>query len=238
MPFENRIGENPEAGFPFIRSRILGITLTVTVKTYDALLQNIRQVTSLSVEEQEFLVSRMKVKAVKKRRFILQAGDICQHRTFVVKGLLRSYYEDAHGGVHIVKFAAENWWIEDLMSFLTGQPASLNIDALEDSELLQIKKGDLEEVYLGVPAMEKYFRVELEKYAIAQQERVLMNMSMNAREKYVVFRQRCHHLTQRVPQHYIASFLGFTPQFLSQIRAQKADDINSKGAAIATKTTA
>ncbi len=186
---------------------------------FQRLFETIQQTITLAREEKDFLTARLKFRRLKKRQFLLQQGDICRYRTFVAKGMLRSYFEDPASDIYTVKFATEGWWIEDLDSFLNGRPATLTIDALEDAELLQLDKNSLDEIYWAVPKIEKYFRMELEKYTIAQQQRVLMNISMNAKERYGVFQQKCHHLMQRLPQRHIASFLGITPQFLSQLRA-------------------
>lgn len=71
------------------------------------------------------------------RQFIVQAGDVCFYESFVVRACLRAYYTDANGFEHNVQFAVKNWWIADLASFITQAPATLDVEALEDCELLQ-----------------------------------------------------------------------------------------------------
>ena len=152
----------------------------------------------------------------------MQAGDICKYDSFVVKGCLRTYYVDERGGEHVVQFAVENWWTGDLYSFLSGSPAAYNTDALEDSELLQIDQASLEELYRQVPKFERFFRILTQRAFIAAEQRVIATISQTAEERYRHFIEHYPGLDQRVPQHLIASYLGFTPEFLSRMRKQMA----------------
>ncbi|HEY0751316.1 MAG TPA: cyclic nucleotide-binding domain-containing protein, partial [Chitinophagaceae bacterium] len=86
----------------------------------------------------EILKNELKPKKIRKKQYLLQEGDVCKFMSFVEKGALRSYTVDEKGAEHIIQFALEGWTISDLYSFLTGEPATYNIDAVEDSELVLI----------------------------------------------------------------------------------------------------
>jgi CRP-like cAMP-binding protein len=138
----------------------------------------------------------------------------------VIKGLLRAYNVDDEGEEHIVMFAMEGWWISDLYSFLSQQPATLNIDALEDTEVLSIEKPDLEKLYVEVPQFNKLFRILLQNSMIASQQRILASISHTAEEKYLAFIKKYPAFEQRIPQAQIAAYLGITPETISRIRRQ------------------
>jgi CRP-like cAMP-binding protein len=107
----------------------------------------------------------------------LQAGDVCRYESFVTQGCLRAYSVDEKGKEHIVQFAVEEWWIGDLNSFLTQTPAIYNIDALEDSELIQIEKNALEHIYTCLPQFERFFRIKIQKAFTALQNRLNDSLS-------------------------------------------------------------
>lgn len=97
----------------------------------------------LNAEERLLVTELFKPRLYRKKQYVLQAGDHCTHFNFVVRGCLRMYKVDEKGHTHIIQFAAENWWINDIGSFHKKQPSELNIDALEDTMLLQITREDL-----------------------------------------------------------------------------------------------
>ncbi len=177
----------------------------------------------LTDEEKELLWQAVTVRKYRKRQYVLQAGDVCRHENFVVSGCLRAYYIDDAGTEHIIMFAVEDWWTSDLLSFLTQTPSKLNIDALEDSEVLQIERSALEALYLKIPKLERFFRIMMQNAYIAQQQRILFNISKTAKERYLYFIEKYPKLEQRLPQHQIAAYLGITPEFLSQIRKQLSE---------------
>lgn len=188
---------------------------------HQSILEYTKQYVSLTPEEEQFFVSVLRHKKIRKRQYLIQAGDVCRFENFVIKGCLRAFYVH-HDEEHVVQFAVENWWTSDLSSFITGKEASLNIDALEDSEVWQISRDDMEQLYLRVPKFEHMFRILLQNAFVALQERTIQNLSMTAKERYLLFTAKYPSLEQRIPQVHIASFLGMTPEFLSKIRKQLA----------------
>src|SRR5689334_2286161 len=103
---------------------------------YDRILQHVAQHIRLTDSDIAFFQSVLKHRTLRKRQYLSQAGEVCRYENFVTKGLLRAYSVDADGQEHVVMFAMEGWWITDLYSFLSGSPATQNVDALEDSEVL------------------------------------------------------------------------------------------------------
>ncbi len=185
---------------------------------FDRILQNIAQHITLTQQEAAHFTSLLKPIHLPKKATLLRAGEVSKHENFITKGVLRSYTIDKDGSEHIVMFGMEGWWIGDMYSFLTGLPSSQNIDALEDTEILQISKSDLDRLYHDVPKFERFFRILLQNAFIANQNRILASISQTAEEQYEAFLKKYPTLEQRVPQHQVASYLGITPETVSRIR--------------------
>ncbi len=137
------------------------------------------------------------------------------------------YKIDEKGNTHIIQFAAENYWINDLGSYHGQKPSALNIDALEDTVVLQISRDDLIALYMQAPKFDRIFRVLLEKSFIRLQERLLQNISSTADERYQSFLEIYPHLMNRLSQVQIAAYLGITPEFLSRLRNKRSKASNS-----------
>lgn len=175
----------------------------------------------LNNEEIALITAYFKPRLYRKRQYVLQEGDVCKHFNFVVRGCLRMYKLDEKGNTHIIQFAAENWWLTNIGSFHQRNPSELNIDALEDTMVLQISYQNLISLYIQAAKFDRIFRVLIENAYVALQNRLLQNISSTAEEKYNSFMDVYPHLANRLPQTQIASFLGITPEFLSRLRNRR-----------------
>ena len=187
---------------------------------YELISANINRYISLTDQEFNFFTSIIKHRKLKRKQYLLQAGDVCRFETFVNKGCLRTYSVNDKGQENVLQFSIEDWWTGDLHSFLTGKESIYNIEALEDCEMLQLDKASLEQLYITVPKFERFFRILMQNAYIALQKRISGSMGDKAEDRYVDFIQKYPQLEQRLPQHQVASYLGITPEFLSRIRRQ------------------
>lgn len=187
---------------------------------YNRLHESIRAKVTLTSEEKETIKHYFIPKKLRKRQYLLNAGDVCQYMAFVEKGLLRLFSTDDKSHEHVIQFAMEGWWASDIASFLSGDDARYNIEALEDSELLLMTKATLEELMEKVPRMERYFRLLMQNNIVAYQRRVTSSQSDSAEEKYRKLIKAYPDIINRSPQHDVASYLGITPETLSRIRKQ------------------
>lgn len=189
---------------------------------FESLYQKISRTIPITESEFDFCKTLFQPKKLRKKRFLLEEGDVCKYTAFVEKGLLRSYSIDDRGNEHILQFALEGWWMSDLYSFFTHEPSSLNMEALEDSELLLISQPSWEVMLEKIPALERYFRILVQNNLIATQKRLMCSLSETAEEKYTKLLQDFPDMVQRVPQHMIASYIGISRETLSRIRGQLA----------------
>ncbi|MBD0280324.1 MAG: Crp/Fnr family transcriptional regulator [Bacteroidota bacterium] len=185
---------------------------------YERFFQKFNETIPLTQEEQDFIKNYLTPKKLRKKQYLLQEGDVCKFIAFVEKGALRSYTVDEKGAEHIIQFALEGWTISDLYSFLTAEPATYNIDALEDAELVLTNKPAHEELLKKLPKYETYIRLQLTGAYLAMQRRLTSIISLSLEERYAYFTELYPNIVQRVPQHMIASYMGLTPETLSRVR--------------------
>jgi len=189
---------------------------------YELFFERLNEKIAFTSEENEIIKSYLTPKKLRKKQYLLQAGDVCKTIAFVEHGTLRAYSTDTKGNEHIIQFALEGWTISDLYSFMTGEPATYHIDALEDSELVMISKSAQEEILKRVPKYETYTRMQITGAYLAMQKRLTSNISLSVEERYLYFISLYPDIAQRVPQHMIASYMGLKPETLSRVRKKIA----------------
>lgn len=175
----------------------------------------------LTDDEKNHLAGFLKITKIKKRQFIVQPGFICQHKSYVVKGAFRGYLVDKEGKEHTLSFAIEDWWISDYSSLIYQEPATLFVEALEDSILIQIAYEDEQRFLAEIPKLEKFERIITQRSLAFQQKRLLSNFTKTAEERYDEFMSKYAAIAKRVPQYALASYLGFSTEYLSKIRNGK-----------------
>lgn len=191
------------------------------------LIHNIQSIISLTAREVELLSSFWKEKKLLKNEFLFRNGETCHYDSFVISGSLKAFYiHPDTGKEEILFFAIEDWWATDLDSFANKTPSIYNIQALEDSILLQIHFDSLEKLLGKVPKLERYFRLILQGYTTSIQKRIIQFNALTAEERYIEFTRKYPDIVRKVPQYLIASYLGITPEFLSRIRAKKSSAIS------------
>ena len=172
----------------------------------------------LTEDDENYFVSLLQIKNVKKKQLIVHPDFICKHRNYVHTGSMRAYLVDNEGQEHTIVLAIEDWWIADYSSYIFQQPATLFLEAIEDSVLVQIDYNAEQLLIEAVPKFERFFRIITERGYAFLQQRLLSYLSKTAEERYSDFLLKQPKMAQRIPQYVLASYLGMSTVYLSQLR--------------------
>lgn len=178
----------------------------------------IREQASLTDDDIKLFRETAVERTLRRKDVLLHAGDICRYKTFVSKGLLRTYRTTGDGSEHIMQFSPENSWITDPESFVNLTPSVYNMDVLERCELVMWTKKDFNYLLDHVPGLRAYSDRLISGNLLRTRERVFSAISSNAEEKYDDFVKTYPGIFTRVPLHMVASFLGVSRETLSRIR--------------------
>jgi CRP-like cAMP-binding protein len=188
---------------------------------HSLILANVAKHIALTDKEKTSFTGRLKHISVAKKEILLKEGEVCRNIYFVNSGALRAYHTDRQDRETTIMFGVADWWITDMYSFLNQVPAIMHLDGLENSEVLELSKENMDSLYADVPKFERFFRILIQNAYVREQVRVIQNLSMTAEERYEIFLKKYPQVVQRVTLKQIASYLGITPEFLSTIRARK-----------------
>lgn len=175
----------------------------------------------LTDAERNHLVTLLRERTVRKKQTIVQPDFVCRYRSYVVKGAMRAYLVDAKGQDHTIAFAIEDWWISDYNSYIYQQPAMMFVEALEETTLVQLDYNAEQLLLETYPKFERFFRIITQRSFASLQRRIMCNLTMSAEQRYDEFMAHYGHIAARVPQYTLASYLGFTTEFLSKIRSKR-----------------
>jgi len=184
------------------------------------LIDNILKHIALSIQEQELFLSKTETHHYPAKTILLNAGAVCKNSYFVNSGVLRSFNINDNIVEHVMNFACQGWWISDMYSLLSQKPGNLFIEVIEDAEVVLLSKENQEQLYHDIPQLERFFRILIENALVANQERIMDNLSLSAEERFEKFSKKYPPLIQQVPQKQIASFIGVTPEFFSKMKAR------------------
>lgn len=183
-----------------------------------AIVQHIKRFVNLSNSEIEILNKYIKFQSLGKRENILSNGQICKSMYFVESGCLRMFFLNSKSSEQITQFAIEGWWMTDYSSLIGNTPSEYFIQAIEKSEIVSIDTLLFEKLLKELPQLEHYFRIILQKNLAASQLRTKYLYEMSKEEFYLHFSKSFPDFMQRVPQYMVASYLGLTPEYLSELR--------------------
>lgn len=186
----------------------------------ELLLKNISKHVELTKIEKEKLLSVFETTRYPAKTRLVQAGEVCADSYFLLSGIIRSFTIDDNLVEHTLSFAKQDWWISDMYSFLSEKPGNLYIEVVEDAIVTTLSRRKQLEIFDEIPKMERYFRILIENSLIANQQRLIDNMSLTAEERYEEFCRRFPDIKYSLPQKQIASYLGITPEFFSKMKSK------------------
>jgi CRP-like cAMP-binding protein len=189
---------------------------------FEQINKNVCKKNDFILAEIDYFNNILQHKVVPKKTLLLQDGEICNFEAYILKGCIRKYYINEQGHEVILQFAIEDWWVSDIASFHEAKPSKLFIETLEDCELLILTPESKEKLLKEIPKFERIFRLLVQRNLSSMQDRLIDTIAKPAQEKYLEFIKLYPTIPQRVAQHYIASYLGISAEFLSKIRTKLA----------------
>jgi CRP/FNR family transcriptional regulator len=181
-------------------------------------IKHLQKYIHLNAHEIQVLKSAVPIMEVKKKDFLLREGELGKANYFVEKGLLRLFFINEKGSEQITQFALENWWMADHMSLMLQQPSHFYIQAVENTTVIAITHRQQEELFQQIPQLERYFRIMMQRAYAATQMRFKYFYDYSKEESYRTFVGLFPEFVQRIPQYMLASYLGLTPEYLSELR--------------------
>jgi len=185
---------------------------------YPCFISHIKKYVDLTEEEISIIASYIQPLEVKKKEFLLKEGEVCRYNYFVESGCLRMFYHNDKMVEQTTQFGLETWWLSDYFSFAKQKPSEYFIQAVEKSIVMAIDYRQQDELFSVVPQMERYFRIMMQRALAASQLRVKLIYQLSKEEMYKHFSTSFPQFLQRVPQYMLASYLGLTPEYLSELR--------------------
>ena len=188
---------------------------------YPGFITHIRRYVELSDDEVLKLEPYLQPMELKRREFLLREGEVCRYNYFIEKGCLRMFFNNDKMVEQTMQFAIENWWLSDYFSYARQSPSEYAIQAVEKSVIVAVDYHLQDDLFVVVPQMERYFRIMMQRALSASQLRVKMIYQLSKEEMFRHFNSSYPQFFQRVPQYMIASYLGLTPEYMSELRKRK-----------------
>lgn len=183
---------------------------------------HVRKYVALDDQQAGVLAGCIRHKEIKKKEFLLREGQVCAANYFVLKGCLRMYFIREDGVEQITQFAIENWWITDFQSLDWQQPSRFYIQSIEPCSLAVLDRDAIGPLCDRLPLVDRYLRLVVQRaFAATQQLRFYMYTD-SSEERYRRFTTSFPEFIQRIPQYMVASYLGFTPEFISKLKSRRS----------------
>ena len=186
------------------------------------LIKKIKSTIQLSLEAEEYLSSISKKKTFSKGAVLIRQGQNVSKIYFVTDGCLRSYCIDKNGKEHTLQFAIKNWWISDYIAIHNNESATLTVECLKESSVIEFNAKELDGILTLFPEYEPFQRNILERHVVSLHKRILNQLQLTASERYDLFLEQYPDIEQYARNYHIASYLGITQESLSRIRVEKA----------------
>tara|TARA_B100000809_G_C15045174_1_gene496979 strand:+ start:394 stop:969 length:576 start_codon:yes stop_codon:yes gene_type:complete len=188
----------------------------------EELIKKIKGSTKLSLEAQDYFISISNEKFVAKESVLIRQGQRVEKIYFVKSGCLRSYCIDKNGKEHTLQFAIKDWWISDYIAIHTNELATLTVECLSDSTIIEFNAKEMDSIFNRFPEFEPFQRKNLQRHIVSLQRRILNQLQLSAAERYDLFLEQYVDIEKHTPNYHIASYLGITQESLSRIRVNKS----------------
>ena len=151
------------------------------------LINKIKNRLDLTSEAEEFIYLISKEKTLPKGEVLIRQGQIVKKTFFVTSGCLRSYCIDKNGKEHTLLFAIKDWWISDFIAIHNNEFATLTVECLTESKVIEFNAKELDGIHARFPEFEPYQRHNLERHIVSLHKRILNQLQLSAVERYDLF---------------------------------------------------
>jgi len=182
--------------------------------------KSIEPIISLTEDELTTFCSAFEYKKLRKNDFFLREGQVCDFIGLLVSGVVIYFKTLENGDEVTIHFAFDGEWVNNNLSRLSNTPSAINIKAIEDTEILQIKQTDISDLYLQIPKIERLGRILTEGAFIKFVEQTIDFQTLTAKERYENLLKNYPEIFQKVQLYHIANYLGIAPKSLSRIRKE------------------
>lgn len=189
---------------------------------YIQIVNNVCKYIQLTAEQQQIFIDHLKIRKIPPKTILLREGDICQFEGYIYKGCVRTFYVNENGFEVTISFAIEDWWVSDIASFHDQKPSKFFIETLEETEMLVLTPTSKAKLLMDLPKFELFFRLLVQRNLSVLQNRLINTIAQKAPERYLDFLKLYPSIPLRVPQYYIASYLGVSAEFVSIIKKRLA----------------
>ncbi len=184
----------------------------------DLLLNALRARADVPDNEFQEYMAMTEPRSYKKNELVLRQGDIPRFNNFIIKGCIRTYYIGENGTERTTLFAEEGYWTGDLENMRAGKPTQTYLQALEDTDVITLARDKWELAYEKFEWLKVVHAKAQQRRAAFLAEHVGHLLTETPETNYLRLVKQRPKLIQRVPQYYIASYLGISPETLSRIR--------------------
>lgn len=151
---------------------------------------------------------------------LLREGQISKAAFFIEKGCLRSWFNNNGNDITFQLFF-EGEGVSSVESFRTNQPSLFGLESIEHSVIHRISKNDFQLILNSSPTIKQEIEDQTFQRLIYYQRLFLSRIKNNPQQRYEELLHQRPDILKRVPQHYIASYLGITSVSLSRIRNRR-----------------
>ena len=198
--------------------------------------QSIKMFVTFTDPEWTFFAEQLYRRDVRKREALVEHGKVCNEICFILTGSFRFYF--LKDGMEISNyFCFQGELVSSYNSFLKRTPSFPSVEAMENASLICFSHAGLQELLqnpLVAHKMERFGRLVAEYLICCYEDRMVSFITQNPEERYRHLLQKQPDLLQRIPQHYVANYLGITPVSLSRIRKRMAVAVRQKALTLVT----
>jgi CRP-like cAMP-binding protein len=185
---------------------------------YSILRNHIEAFSKITEDDWNLLLPHLEIKTIRKSELLIAEGKRAGDVGFVLEGMFRQYYTK-DGEEKTTYFFFENHFISSYISCISGKPSLITIEALSDATYISFPYQILQELYDKSMAWQKFGRLIAEYFTMGLEERMVGLLMQSPEERYLdLLKSNKKKIMERVPQHYVANYLGITPVSLSRIR--------------------